>query len=46
MYMTKIKDFIKNIFSGSKETKTRDMAGVIKRVDAQVGRAVTRLSDR
>lgn len=43
-----MKDFLarcKKMFS-KENTNTRDVESVIKRVDEQVGRAVTRLADR
>lgn len=36
----------KKVFAGPDKSNTRDAAGVLKHVDAQIGRAVTRLSER
>lgn len=44
-----MKDFLaqcKKVFSGSEKTETRDVSRAMERVDAQIGRAVTRLSER
>jgi hypothetical protein len=36
----------KNLFSKKEKTDALNLEGVIKRVDDQIGRAVTRLADR
>ncbi len=44
-----MKDFLarcKKMFSGPEKQNSPDVASVMKRVDEQVGRAVTRLADR